>query len=79
MTTTEAVLADALALPTEERARLASRLLDSLDEQHDPDADALWGAEIARRVQQVHAGTAVTMSAEECVRQAYAHLAARRG
>lgn len=57
---------------------LAQRVLDSLNTNHDPDADAHRGHDIAGRVQQVQDGAAVTLSAEESIRQAYAHLAARR-
>ncbi len=52
------ILADALALPAEERARLAHELLISLDEQEDPDAADAWLAEIDRRVREVEDGTA---------------------
>ncbi len=53
----EAALADALKLGVEERAELAAELLASLDGPADPDAEAAWEAEIARRVAAIEAGT----------------------
>ena len=53
----EAVLADALKLDVEARAELAAELLASLDRPADPDAQAAWEAEIARRVAAIEAGT----------------------
>ena len=55
--TAEAVLADALKLDVEARAELAAELLASLDGPADPDAQAAWEAEIARRVAAIEAGT----------------------
>ncbi len=45
-----------LNLPPAERAELAARLLDSLDETTDDDADAAWGEEIRKRLDDVAAG-----------------------
>jgi len=47
----------ALALPLEERAILADRLIESLDsaDEGEPDRKA-WGAEIRRRVEEVRSG-----------------------
>ena len=53
----EAVLADALKLDVEARAELAAELLASLDGPADPDSEAAWEAEIARRVAAIEAGT----------------------
>ena len=55
--TAEAVLADALKLDVEARAELAAELLASLDGPVDPDAEAAWEVEIARRVAAIEAGT----------------------
>lgn len=52
----EAALADALKLGVEERAQLAAELLASLDGPADPDAEAAWEVEIARRVAAIEAG-----------------------
>lgn len=57
MALAEQVLAAALDLPTEDRARIAHKLLLSLDvEQSEADATAAWTAELARRVQDVRTG-----------------------
>lgn len=51
----------ALQLPEEARAALAGRLITSLEQGLDPDADAAWRAEIARRVKSLDDGTAKTI------------------
>ena len=68
------MLAEALRLPAEERARLALELIRSLDGEQEPDAVAAWDAEIDRRGAEVDAGTAETMTLEEY----RAHVSRRR-
>ncbi len=51
------VLKDALELPVEARAALVDSLLDSLDSTVDPDAEALWQAEILRRTREIDEGS----------------------
>jgi putative addiction module component (TIGR02574 family) len=53
-----AVLAQALQLPPEERADVAKRLIASLDDPADGDVEAAWLAEVERRLQDVDRGTA---------------------
>jgi putative addiction module component (TIGR02574 family) len=53
----ESILADALELDVEARAEVAAELLASLDGPADPDAEAAWEVEIARRVAAIEAGT----------------------
>ena len=48
------VLEEALRLPPEGRAALAARLLESLDDAVDEDAEAEWGNEIARRIDELN-------------------------
>lgn len=50
---TAEILKQALTLPAEARAALADSLLESLDEEVDPDAEASWQAEIQRRAAQL--------------------------
>ena len=50
------VFAEALRLPVEARAALASRLIESLDDSVDEDAEAAWGEEIAQRIQDLDKG-----------------------
>ncbi len=47
------LLQRALALSDEERAELASTLIDSLDAILDPNAEAAWQEEIARRAEEL--------------------------
>ena len=46
----------ALEMSTADRARIAAALLDSLDGPTDPDVEAAWADEIARRVAQIKSG-----------------------
>ena len=54
--TTECILQDALALPEDQRAELATRLLQSLDRDVEPDAEEAWAVEIERRCATLDAG-----------------------
>ena len=47
------VLADALRLEPDARVEIAAELLASLDGPADPDAEAAWDAEIARRIEAI--------------------------
>lgn len=71
------LLAEALQLPDEERAALAGELIQSLDHEVDPDAEAAWSAEIRARLAQYDAGTASTVSWAEARRRI--HAATQRG
>ena len=64
--------ARAKALSTEDRARLAEELLESLQGDADTDAEAAWDREIERRVAEIESGAARLISAEEV------HAEARR-
>ncbi len=78
-TKAQKVLADALALERAERADLAASLLDSLDEPEDADADAAWAQEIERRIKDVDAGLATTVSWSEARQRILARRDDRRG
>jgi putative addiction module component (TIGR02574 family) len=58
------LLKRALALPVDERTALANTLLDSLEET-DESVQAAWDEEVARRMQDLQAGKAVTVPWEE--------------
>jgi putative addiction module component (TIGR02574 family) len=58
-----AVESAALRLPSSERARLAARLLSSLDE--DSRLEAAWDREIAERIRACNAGEMRMFSPEE--------------
>lgn len=69
-----------LKLPAEERANAAKLLLDSLEEEgDDPDAEALKLAELIRRAQAVHDGTAELVDADEARRRVLLRLRGIRG
>lgn len=65
---------DALKLPPEDRARLASELLDSLDELPPQEIAQLWLAEASRRVTQIDAGEVELVAGDEVDRKARALL-----
>ena len=58
--TASTVLEQALGLPEEDRAELAARLLESLDDGDREDIDAAWAREIDRRCEALDKGEAVT-------------------
>ena len=57
----------ALALTEDERGRLAERLVQSLEGDLDPDAEAAWAVEIERRLAKIDAGHASAISMEEAI------------
>ena len=63
-----------LKLPARERARLAERLLSSLDDQTDPDAEKLWVEEGERRLEELRSGAIGSRSAESVFRKARSTL-----
>jgi putative addiction module component (TIGR02574 family) len=71
------LLVEALRLPDEERAALAGELIDSLDSEVDPDAEAAWATEIRSRLSALQAGRAKTIVWSEARRRI--HSAAGRG
>jgi putative addiction module component (TIGR02574 family) len=50
------LLEKALRLAEKERAELAARLLESLDDVADEDASEAWDEEIRRRIQEIDSG-----------------------
>jgi putative addiction module component (TIGR02574 family) len=67
------LLKRALALPVDERTALANTLLDSLVDA-DGSVQAAWDEEVARRIQDLQAGKAVTVPWEELHRELLAML-----
>ena len=55
------LLQKALALPEEERAQLASTLIDSLDPITDENVEAAWQEEIGRRIEELRSRKAKTI------------------
>lgn len=62
----------ALALPRSERARLAERLLASLDEE--PEIEAGWAEEVRRRMEQYRAGAIEAVPGDRVMREARSRL-----
>jgi putative addiction module component (TIGR02574 family) len=71
------LLTEALRLSDEERAALAGELIQSLEREIDPDAEAAWSEEIRARLERLDAGTARTIPWAEARRRI--HAAAGRG
>lgn len=73
--TVEQITEEALSLPSEARALLAGRLVESLDPAEDGYVRQLWIAEARRRRDDVRAGRVQTIPGDEAlarVRQAVA-------
>lgn len=75
----DAILAQALQLPPEERADVAKRLIDSLDDPEEEGVEAAWLAEVERRLQAVDRGTAKLEIWDAVRARIAAHLHASRG
>jgi len=64
------VLRHALSLDIQDRASLAERLLASLDDLDEEEAQRLWTDEAERRLKEYRAGLARTVSADEVAQRA---------
>ena len=64
----------ALKLSRRERARLAQRLISSLDQEVDADAEQLWLAEAERRLADLKSGKVAAIPAERVIRKVRAAL-----
>lgn len=71
------LLQKALTLPDHERAELAGTLIASLDEVEDPNVEAAWQEEVARRSEEVRSGNVKTVSWESVQKKARALLDGR--
>ena len=67
--TVEQIVEEALGLPSEARALLADRLVESLDPAEDGYVHQLWLAEAMRRRDEVRSGRVQTISGEEALAQ----------
>jgi putative addiction module component (TIGR02574 family) len=61
----QAIEQEVLHLPIEDRARLAEKLLSSLDDLSEQEIEKLWFVEAQRRVAEIDNGTVQLVSAEE--------------
>jgi len=64
------ILKIALTLDIEDRAVLAERLLASLDDVSEPEAERLWAQEAQRRLEAYRSGFSEAVSAEEVATKA---------
>ena len=64
----------ALRLSRRERARLAQRLLSSLDQEVDADVEKLWRQEAERRLGELKSGKAAGIPAQKVIRRARSML-----
>src|SRR5437867_1592613 len=69
---------EAAQLPERDRATLAGLLLETLDPAPEPDLEAAWSEEIARRVAEIEAGTVETIPWDE-IREELSGRRAPRG
>jgi len=60
---------EALHLPIEYRARLAEKLLSSLDDLSEPEIEKLWLVEAQRRAAEIDSGKVQLISADEVERR----------
>ena len=67
--TVEQIVDGALGLPSEARALLADRLVESLDPAEDGYVRQLWVAEALRRRDEVRSGRVQTIPAEQALAQ----------
>lgn len=66
--------AEVLKLSPRERARLAERLISSLDDHVDPDSERLWLEEAERRLDELLSGKVASIAADEVFRKARSSL-----
>ena len=69
---------DALKLPARSRARLAERLIMSLEKTEEPEAEQEWLVEIERRSVELKSGKATGVPAAKVFKKARAALGDRR-
>jgi putative addiction module component (TIGR02574 family) len=65
--TVEQIAAEALSLPSEARALLADRLVESLDPAEDGVVRQLWASEAKRRLDEVRTGNVQTIPGDEAL------------
>ena len=62
---TDLLTREALALPVQDRARLAELLLSSLDELPEQEIERMWNAEAQRRADELDKGAAQVVTSED--------------
>lgn len=66
--------AQALKLPAEQRARLAERLISSLDQVTDADSEQLWVREAERRLDEIESNQVEPVPADRVIEKARSSL-----
>jgi putative addiction module component (TIGR02574 family) len=64
------ILKTVLSLDIEDRAAVAEKILDSLEDLSDAEADRVWAQEAQRRLEAYRAGLANVVPAEDVARKA---------
>ena len=72
--TVEQIVEEALALPSEARALLADRLVESLDPADDGYLRQLWVKEAQRRIEEVRSGRVIPIPGEAAFSQVRAAI-----
>jgi len=68
--TIRALEKEVLELPPKSRARLAEKILDTIDDYTDPETEKAWADEIARRVKEIESGKVKAVPADEVMTKA---------
>jgi putative addiction module component (TIGR02574 family) len=71
----------ALALPEDQRIRLANSLYESISDEEqasEAEIESAWGDEIKRRLDEIDSGKVKMISHEEFLAQLDAHIASKR-
>ncbi len=76
--TFETVLNDALHLTLEERSRIATRLIESVDDDDGFELSPAWKAEIDRRIESTKNGKATLIDHDEAIAGVRRKLAQQR-
>lgn len=75
--TFNSVLECALQLPVEDRSRIASRLIESVDDADDVEMTPAWSAEIESRLESIRQGTIKLTPHDEVMASVHSKLAAQ--
>ncbi len=74
MATARELESKALKLPRRDRARLAQRLISSLEQEADADAEKLWLEEAERRLDEFKSGKVAGIAAAKVIKKARSTL-----
>ena len=67
--TVDQIMKEALSLPSDARALLADRLVESLDPAEDGPLQKVWAVEALRRLEEVRSGNVKTIPGAEGIEQ----------